>query len=73
MKRMRKAAAFAAKTLALGLCLVGVLVMPAGLFQLAAGGCCLLAGAVVYGAGARLEDAAACGRAGGKPAERARR
>ena len=68
LKRVCKAAAFAAKTAALGLALVGVLVAPAGLWQLAAA--MLLAAAVVYGIGARCEDAGRAVAARRLPARR---
>lgn len=71
LKRVCKAAAFAAKTAALGLALVGVLVAPAGLCQLAAGAAMLLAAAVVYGIGARCEDAGRAVAAKRLPASRA--
>lgn len=59
MKKLAcRAAAILAKTAALGLAYIGVMVLPAGLMQLAAGVGCLLAAAVVYGIGARLDAAA---------------
>ena len=62
LRLLCKAAAFAAKTAALGLVLVGVLVAPAGLWQLAAGAAMLLTAAVVYGIGVHLVEAAHRGR-----------
>ena len=73
LRLLCKAAAFAAKTAALGLALVGALVAPAGLWQLAAGAAMLLAAAVVYGIGARLEDAARAVAPRRLPARRAAR
>ena len=62
LRLLCKAVAFAAKTAALGLALVGVLVAPAGLWQLAAGAAMLLAAAAVYGIGVHLVEAAHRGR-----------
>lgn len=62
LRLLCKAAAFAAKTAALGLALVSVLVAPAGLWQLASGAAMLLAAAAVYGIGVHLVEAAHRGR-----------